>query len=198
MLISYTGCDNNNQAKHYTSVSAILHGRPITYLAFKNYPSGKLRYLLDSVEGKSFGNLFEFFQNSAIKSYSFITDKSQSTYIETFDSVSHKVISIQGIPIVYKTIDADMHPDSLAVEYLISDFSWDDVQISFSGDGKTFTNASLYQHPVLKFIRIAKLQRETKSVNSFFLITMFKGKLKNSENYRMFFDTIDLKRNLPK
>lgn len=185
-------CSSEKKERHYTSTISILEGRPISFLGLHNYPNGKLKYLVDSLEGRNFGNFFEFSKNSSLKSYSFMIDSLNLTYRELFDSMTHKLINVQGTPIVYRTIDADSYQDSISVEYLISDFSYENLELSLSENGIDFQNFLITPHRVLKFIGVVRFSKNITSVNRFYLLARLKATVRKTNISKIFLDTIDL------
>jgi hypothetical protein len=165
-----------------------------------NYPDGKLHYFVDSANGKEFGNLFEFYRNAYLANYSFKIDSIRATYVETFDSGSRRIIRIDGSPIVYKTIDADSYKDSLVIQYLISNFSYSDIQFSISDSMQGFkkiplSNNLLYGYHNLPYLYSALFIKNTKNTNRVILVSKFIGTLKNSNVVKTYFDTVDISKN---
>ena len=196
IFINILSCNTKKNSIDYTDEKVILSGKQMVNLRIQNYSNGKVKYIIDSLNGNKFGNFFKFYQNSSLESYSFLTSQGQSTYVEIFDSTDHSLKDIKGIPFVYKTIDADAHPDSLFIEYLVSDFSWDDVKVSYWYNGEEFKSLELSDHPELKFIKVAKIHKYTKLIPRFNLIAKYEGCLKKSGESRAFLDTIDISKNI--
>lgn len=189
----FLNCTNQKDA-HFPNVKYVLAQRPIEEGGYITYDNGDIHYLFDSLDGKVFGNFFEFNQNSNLITYAFKTDSIHSTYSEFFDPETHHLFEIDGKPIVYVTIDADKNPDSLFVQYLISNFSWEDIEFKISEDGKNFMKIPLYDHEKLKFIKVAEFVKDSRLLSRFFLISKFKGKMKVTRESKIYYDTIDATR----
>ena len=191
LLIILCSCKREN----YTSAKTIL-SQEFQNTGVVKYPDGNLRYLVDSVQGKEFGNLFEFYRNAYLASYSFKIDSIQASYVESFDSVSHKIISIEGTPIVYRIINADSHPDSMFVQYLVSNFSYDSIQFAIADSGKGFIDVPsdklLSEYKTLNYVKAFTYIERTKDETRFYIIGKFTGKLKNTNTIKTYYDTIDL------
>jgi hypothetical protein len=191
-LVCLLSCNTEN--KSYMKADKIL--TDFSEFEIVNYPDGKLHYLVDSVNGKEFGNLFEFYRNGYLTSYSFMIDSIRATYDETFDSTSHKIIRIEGNPIVYKTIDADTYKDSLAIQYLISNFSYSDIEFSISDSLQAYKSISLRNnlrgYGKLPYLYSALFIKNTKHTNRVFIVAKFIGVLKNSNVVKTYTDTIDI------
>jgi len=184
----------NRKGANFPNSKYILTQRPIEKGGYKLYDDGSINYLFDTLHGKVFGNFFEFDLNSNLITYAFKTDSIHSTYSESYDPETHTLEAIEGTPIVYETIDADSKPDSLFIQYLIANFSWEDIEFEISEDGKNFKKMPLYEHPKLKFIKVVEFGKDSRLLSRFFLVAKFKGRMTVTRENKIFYDTIDVTR----
>ena len=200
ILITISNCKTNERYSYLKAESIIKKDISVDSKLIL-YDNGNAAYLIDSHDGKRFGNLFSFYTNSYLSGYSFMTDSVHDTYTETFDSITHKIIQIEGSPVVYKTVDGISHPDSMFVQYLISNFSYDDISFQVSDSGRNFEDLPLKDnlgiYSKMKFLNASYFIKDVKNIKRFYLISKFTGRLKNTSDRRIYYDTIDLTKNIP-
>ena len=187
-------CKNKSEIQ-FRNLKYILNIRSIENGRYKLNNDGSIRYLFDTLNGKYFGNYFEFDLNSNLIAYAFKPDSMHSTYMESYDPESNSLLQMEGSPIVYVDIDADKNPNSLNIQYYFSEFSWREIDFEISEDGINYKIIPHSPHPKLKFISVAKYERDTKSLPRFYLIAKFKGKMLPSMENKIFYDTIDVTKN---
>ncbi len=193
LAFAFTSCFNQNST--YTNKKVILKKRPLVCGKFINYPSGELKFLIDTMNGKEFGYLFEFSQTGYLRNLSFKINTDTSTYREKFDLSKNALEETSGTPIVYETIDADMHPDSMYFEYLISDFSFRVLNFEISDSGREYKTIKVADYPKLKFIKVASFVKNTRDKDRIYVIAKLTGKYSNDSTIKVFYDTADYSRN---
>jgi hypothetical protein len=193
ILLSLVRCTNDKRAICRKSDTIRSKMPPLQY-PHELYPAGELHYLYDTVGDKKFGNFFSFNENSCLESYAFKVDGSNATYIESYDPKYNGTPELVGTPIVYKTIDFDRNPDSVYIEYLISNFSWEGIDFELTENDSSFFKIPIKPHKKFAFILSAEYSKGIKGLPKVFILTRFKAKMRGTHIYKSFFDTIDLKR----
>ncbi len=193
-----SNCITHN--KEYLNAKTMMYQNVSTVSSIDLYQDGNLKCLIDSVKGKEFGNRFSFYENSYLSSYCFMIDSARASYIETFDSVSHEIISVEGNPIVYKTINADSYHDSLFIQYLITTFPYDNIEFQISDSGREFKSIPISnpsgEYVRLKYLKSINYFKNTKSISRFYVIAKFTGRLKDTKEIKTYTDTIDLSKRI--
>jgi hypothetical protein len=195
ILFSIVGCSHNDR-DICSETKRILLNMPPSANAHEFFSNGEIHLLFDTIGGKKFGNFFSFEEGACLSSYAFKVDSMNATYIESYEFKNKKVPEIEGKPIVYKTVDFDRSPDSVYIEYLISNFSWENINFEISENETSYFKIPIKPHNRFAFILSSKYAKKIKSLPRIFILARFKAKMKGTQVYKSFFDTIDLKRKI--
>ncbi|NOT50230.1 MAG: hypothetical protein HOP10_03025 [Chitinophagaceae bacterium] len=143
---------------------------------------------------RGFGNVFEFDSTGRLVAHSFRTESNLATYVQKIDPNTCQLNNQVGMPLVGFTADFDRHSDSLYVEYYISDFLYDKLELAVSFDGKLFKPLHLNKHAKIKFFYTANLVYHIRSLSRVFILARIKAKRQMEHQNRIYMDTIDLTR----
>lgn len=200
MSLILVSCGTDN--KDYTYFKNILKERPLSKGIVERDLNGNVKYMIDTILNEMRGNRFAFYDNQYLKAYAFsgeanpiyYQDTTHCSYIEQFDSLTHKIISIQGKPIVYKAYDISKQTDSINIMYLLTDFSYYDLKLQIADSNAVFKDINLSYVTHTKFIQQAKYDVCARENKKFFLIARFSAKLKYNDSLVTYYDTFFLRR----
>ncbi len=192
ILIFFVKCISKEKDRDELSITNLIKIESFDHKRKQYYQNGNLRYVMDTLDGRDFGNRYEFYESGILRQYSFQIDSVNASYVIEFDSLGG-VTDVFGDPLVYRVFSSDRSDDSLYVKYYISDFSLSNpAKLFLSKDGEVFNQVTLSKDSTHSYIRTYEHWERISGISRFFLVARIEALSRGEKS--VFLDTLDMTR----